>query len=228
VASLIGGLRGQTGVVCTGSVRGTIAAALLCAGACFAQQWEIGGAAGYGWYRGVRVNGPGEQASAGIRNRFAAGVVVTEDLYEHISGELRYMYHDGDPYISLNGGTANMQGQSHSFTYEVLMHVHERDSRLRPFIAVGAGGKYYRTTGPEPNPQPAPRDATLVRANEWKLLVSVGGGVTYRLRDHVLLRADFRDYITPFPKKLFVPTGNATDRGLFQQFTPMVGISYAF
>jgi hypothetical protein len=215
-------------VVSTGNVSSKFAAIFVCAGACFAQQWQIGGAIGYGWYRGVRVNGPGEQAAAGIRNRFAAGAVVTEDLYEHFSGELRYMYHDGDPYLSVGGRTANMQGQSHSFTYEVLAHLHERESRLRPFFAAGIGAKYYRTTGPEPNPQPAPREATLVRANEWKLLVSLGAGVTYRLHNHLLVRADIRDYITPFPKKLFVEADGATDRGLFQQFTPMVGISYWF
>src|SRR5688500_12362466 len=85
--------------------------------AAFPQQWQVGGAVGYGWYRGIRFNGPGAEASAGIRNRFVAGAVLTEDLYEHISGEVRYIYHDGDPYLSLGGRTANMQGQSHSFTY---------------------------------------------------------------------------------------------------------------
>jgi hypothetical protein len=29
-----------------------------------------------------------------IRNRFAAGAVFGEDLYEHFSGEVRYLYHD--------------------------------------------------------------------------------------------------------------------------------------
>jgi len=214
--------------VCTDNVSGKLAAALLCASACFAQEWQLGGVIGYGWYRDVRVNGPGEQASAGIRNRFAAGAVLTEELYEHVSGEIRYMYHDGDPFLSLNGRTASMQGQSHSFTYELLLHLRDRDSRLRPFVAVGGGGKYYRTTGPEPNPQPAPREAILVRENDWELLVSAGIGASYRLTNHVLLRADFRDYITPFPKGLFVPSAGATDRGLFQQFTPMVGLSYGF
>jgi hypothetical protein len=44
----------------------------------------------------------------------------------------------------------------------------------------------------------------------------------------VLLRADFRDYITPFPKRLFVQAQGGTDRGLFQQLTPSVGIGYVF
>jgi hypothetical protein len=201
---------------------------LLCAGVCFAQQWEIGGAIGYGWYRGARVNGPGAEAQAHIGNRFVAGAVATEDLYDHLSGEVRYVYQDGDPILSLNGAQARIQGQSHAFTYDLLIHIHSPEQRLRPFIALGAGAKYYRTTGPAPGIQPAPLEATLVRANDWKLLVSVGFGATYRLRNHLLVRADFRDYITPFPKKLFVPAAGATDRGLFQQFTPMVGLGYWF
>jgi hypothetical protein len=196
--------------------------------ACLAQEWEIGGAIGYGAYRDVRVNAPGAEATAGIRNRFVAGAVITEDRYDHLSGEIRYMYHDGDPFLSFNGRQGNVQGQSHSFTYDLLIHARPRSERLRPFLALGAGAKYYRTTGPEPNPQPAPNVASVVRANDWKFLASVGFGATYRLREHVLLRADFRDYITPFPKKLFIPVNGGTDRGLFQQFTPMIGVSYGF
>jgi hypothetical protein len=212
--------------VCTENVKPLLL--VLGVSACFAQSWEIGGVFGYGAYRDVRVNGAGAQATAGIHNRFAAGAVITENLYDHISGEIRYLYQDGDPFLSLNGKTGNIQGQSHSFTYEVLLHPRKIEERLRPFVAVGAGAKYYRTTGPEPSPQPAPAEATLVRANEWRFLTSVGGGVTYRLRNHLLVRADFRDYITPFPRKLFVPGANATDRGFFQMFTTTVGVGYWF
>lgn len=193
-----------------------------------AQAWEVSGVFGYGSYRDVRVNGPGETATAGIRNRFAAGATLTEDLYDHLSGEIRYLYQDGDPFISLNGKTANIQGQSHTFTYEFLAHIRPPEQRLRPFFAFGAGGKYYRTTGPEPNPQPAPNEAALVKTDQWRLVVSVGAGVTYRFRNHVIVRADFRDYITPFPGQIFLATPGATDRGLFQMFTTTVGVGYWF
>ena len=204
------------------------AAALLFASAALAQQWEVGGTLGYGWYRKVRVNGPGAEASVGIRNRFVAGAVLTEDLYEHVSGEIRYTYHDGDPFISLGARTANMQGQSHSFTYDTLLHVRDRDSRLRPFFAAGLGAKYFRITGPPPATQPAPGVATLVADSQWRLLVSIGAGVSYRLPNHLMIRADFRDYISPMPRKLFAPAPGATGRGLMHQFTPMVGIGFWF
>lgn len=211
-------------------MRTKLATALLLAtaSAAFAQQWQFGGSLGYGWYRGIRVNGPGAEATGGIRNRFTAGFVVTEDLYERISGELRYIYHDGDPYLSLGGRTGNMQGQSHSFTYDTLFHIREREQRIRPFIAAGVGAKYFRATGPAPSAQPAPGVASLVQDTQFRLLVSVGGGVIYRLPNHMLVRADFRDYISPVPRKLFAPAANATARGLLHQFTPMIGFGFWF
>lgn len=183
---------------------------------------------GYGTYRDVRVNGAGAEATAGIRNRFAAGAVFCEDLYERFSGEIRYVYHDGDPFLAAGGKTGNIQGQSHALSYDVLFHARDRDEKLRPYAVLGIGAKYYRTTGPEPSPQPAPAIAELVRVNQWQVLMDWGFGVKYRLHRHLIVRGDFRDYITPFPKKLFVPAGNGTDRGLFQMFSPMFGVSYLF
>jgi hypothetical protein len=205
-----------------------LVAAWLFASAALAQQWEVGGSLGYGWYRNARVSGPGAEATTGIRSRFVAGAVVTEDLYEHISGEVRYLYHDGDPFIRLAGNTANMQGQSHSLTYETLFHVRNRDHRLRPYVAAALGAKYYRTTGPAPAGQPAPGVALLVPGNQWRLLFGFGAGVSYRFPNHLILRADFRDYISPIPFKLFAPVGNATNRGLMHQFTPMLGVGFWF
>ena len=81
---------------------------------------------------------------------------------------------------------------------------------------------------PHPFPQPVSQIANLVRVNQWQYVVDVGVGFKYRLHNHVMLRGDFRDYITPFPKKLFAPVGNAADKGLFQQFTPTLGLGYWF
>jgi hypothetical protein len=201
---------------------------LFLAGACFAQQWEVGGFIGYGWYRDGTIFGPGESIQAGIRNRFAAGAVVGEDLYEHVSGEVRWMYHDGHPFLSGPGVNTDIQGNSHTFTYDMLFHVYPPEHRLRPFVAVGIGAKDYIIAGPEPNPQPIPAVASLIAQDQWKLVVDVGFGVKYLLRPHVLVRADFRDYMTSFPRAQLVPAAGNTARGIFQQFTPMFGVSYWF
>ncbi len=223
-------MRAARAVVLTRRVTWRIlSAACLAAAVCSAQpHYELGGAIGYGVYRDVRVNSGFGDATVGIRNRFVAGAVLCEDLYEHVSGEIRYLYQDGDPFLSTGSRRANIQGQSHAFHYDLLLHPRPREARFRPFLAAGVGAKYYRTTGPEPNPQPAPQIADLVKTNQWRWLVTVGAGVKYRVSDHIILRGDFRDYITPFPTALFVPTTGGTDRGLFQQFTPTFGLSYSF
>ena len=90
------------------------------------------------------------------------------------------------------------------------------------------GAKYYVIIGPAPVPQPMPKIAVLVGKNQWKALFTGGGGVKVRLSDHILVRADFRDYITAFPTRLIVPAPNGTDHGIFHQFTPLFGVSYVF
>jgi len=206
--------------------------ALLLPAAWAQPQFEIGGFIGYGFYRNATIYTAAGDATAGIRNRFAAGAVIGEDLYEHISGELRYTYQDGDPFVSAAGASGSVRGNenggSHAFDYALLFHLKPRASKLRPFFEVGAGAKYYRPNGPEPDPQPLPNIVTLTNQADWRFLTTVGVGIKYRWKQHILLRADFRDYITPFPKRIFVQAQGGTDRGLFEQFTPSVGISYWF
>lgn len=200
----------------------------LCVSACFAQQYEIGGAIGYGWYRNGTIFGPGASATAGIRNRFAAGAIVGEDLYQHISGEVRYMYHDGHPFLQSGGVKTDVQGESHTFTYDVLIHAAPREARLRPFVAAGAGAKDYVISGPAPRQTVFPGLGSITTRDEWKFVASVGGGIKFRLAQHLLLRADFRDYLSAFPKRQLAPAAGNTARGIFQQFTPMFGVSYFF
>jgi len=200
----------------------------LAAGAAFGQPYEIGADIGYGIYRDGTIYAPGGDARAGIRNRFAAGAVIGEDLFEHFSGEIRYQYQDGHPFLSSGSVSKDIQGQSHTFSYDFLFHIMPRASRIRPFFAAGAGAKYYETVGPAPEPQPLPAIATLNALNQWKFAPSFGGGVKIRLQEHVLVRADFRDYLTAFPKREIAPAMGGTARGIFEQFTPMFGVSYVF
>ena len=62
--------------------------------------------------------------------------------------------------------------------------------------------------------------------------MQVGAGtaaldIMYRLREHVLLRGEFLDYLTTFPRQI-VPIPHNTARGVFEQFTPLFGVSYSF
>jgi hypothetical protein len=200
----------------------------LAAGPSLFAQWEFGGAIGYGIYRDGTVFGAGTSVEAGIHNRFAAGAVLAEEQYNYLSGEFRYLYHDGHPFVSSGGIRTDIQGQSHTFTYDLLVHFEPRDRKLRFFVAGGGGGKYYVIAGPAPVVQPWANVATLTTQDEWKFVVDVGGGLKYRVARHVQVRVDFRDYMTTFPKRQIAPVTGNTARGIFQQFTPMAGVSYVF
>lgn len=209
------GIQRRIGLLCL------VASAWPCLG-----QWEIGGAAGYGIYRNASMYAPAGQAIAGVRNRFTLSGFIGEDLYDRLSGEFRYTYHDGDPFLEAGGVRANIQGQSHAFHYDALFQFLPRRARVRPYFSVGVGAKQYVVTGPENPSQPLGRIGLLTGTDEWKPLLAAGGGVKVRFSEHVSLRLDFRDYVTPFPKKVIAPAPFATARGLLQQFTPMVGFSY--
>jgi hypothetical protein len=199
--------------------------ALLWTAPLLAQQWEIGAGAGYGLYRNVRVNAPAGTAAVGVRDRFVLTAILGEDLYPRISGEVRYTYQDGDPFVESGSAKANIQGQSHSFHYDVLVHTHNRESRMRPYIAVGVGAKLYRVTGPENPDQPLASIARLAARDETKPLVTAGGGIKLRVADRYRLRFEFLDYVTPFPRNVIRPAPLGTARGLFQQFTTMISLA---
>jgi len=200
--------------------------AVLWASACLAAgPFEAGGFLGYGAYRTATVFAPDGTATAGIDNRFVAGAFFSEDLYEHLSGELRYVYQDGDPFVTAGGQRGNIQGQSHAVHYDFLIRPLRRDARLQPYFAVGAGMKYYRTAGPAPVTQPLPQIVTLASRSEVSGLFTEGVGVKYRLTGHIFINGDFLDYVTKFPRNLFVPAAGGTDRGIFHQFTPSLGVS---
>ena len=196
--------------------------------AAFGQQYEVGADFGYGWYRNGSIYSASGSVQAGIRNRFAAGIILGDEFSEYVSGEFHYLYQDGHPFLQAAGAKVDIQGQSDALTLELLFHFKPRKHRLRPFIAGGFGGKEYVIAGPAPFPQPIPDIASLTTNDVWKVVFSVGGGAQFTARPHVLLRAEFLDYITTFPRQQIVPAPHNTARGVFEQFTPLFGISYTF
>jgi opacity protein-like surface antigen len=196
--------------------------------AAFGQQYEIGADAGYGFYRNGTIYSAVGSAEAGMRNRFAAGIHLGYEFSNYVSVRFSYLYHDGHPFLQAPGVRTDIQGQSHALTVDALFHFKPRNHRFRPFVGGGAGAKGYVIAGPEPFPQPIPQIASLTTNDVWKLAFDVGGGVTYLLRPRLLLRAEFRDYLTTFPRQQIVPAPHNTARGIFEQFTPLFGVSYTF
>lgn len=201
---------------------------LLAIGSCAAQVWEVGGAAGYSFYKNGTLKTPAGEGSAGFRHGVAFGAVLGNDLYEYVGGEFRYTRVDNTVKLSLGGQEARFGGESHAFHYDFLVHGASREAVVRPFLAAGGGAKFYRGTGQERAIQPLMQYAVLTRTDDWQPLVSFGGGVKVRVAENVLVRFDFRDYATPFPKGLITPMGGSSVGGWMHNLVPLVGISAIF
>lgn len=206
-----------------------ISVALALAGACAAQEWEVGGMASYGFYRDLTAAGPAGSALAGFNNGTAYGAVLGYNSAGRFSGELRYSYLNSDLKLSSGGTSATFSGIAHAIHYDVLFHprVHH-GSRILPFAAAGFGIKDYIGTGTESAYQPLENIALLTKTHEVTPMISVGGGIKMVLGARLLLRAEMRDYITTFPTHVITPLPGTHIGRWLNDFVPMVGISYVF
>src|SRR5580700_10790324 len=90
---------------------------LSAASAAFAQQWEFGAEGGGSLLSNVSVSGPAGKATAGFAPGAAFGVFFGENLYTHLTGEIRYEYLQSDLRISSGGQTAQgFTGMAHAST----------------------------------------------------------------------------------------------------------------
>ena len=207
---------------------GLIVFALASAGVSQAQEWEIGGIGGAGFANGLSVARGGTSATTGFKSGVAFGGFAASNLYTHLSGEIRYTYQMSDLKLSGSGSEVTFKGVSHAIHYDLVYHMANKRSKVQPFVAAGAGVKLYRGTGREQAYQPLSNFAYLTKTEDLRPLISAGGGIKYRISDHMFFRAEVRDYITPFPKKVITPAPGAKVSGWLQDFVPMFGISFIF
>jgi opacity protein-like surface antigen len=201
----------------------------LISGVAMAQEWELGGMASYAFFKNQSLLSPDGPASAGFKPGPAFGGVVGYNApHRWIGGEFRYTYQDTPLKVSAAGSEATFGGRSHLIHYDVLIHAPQHRSRLQPFAAIGGGMAVYRGTGDEQAYQPLSNYAILTHTQDVKPLISVGAGVKYQISPRLSFRAEFRDYITPFPTKVITPIPGNTVGGWLNNFVPMFGLSYIF
>ena len=195
---------------------------------CFAQQWEFGGLGGGSFVPGAAVSSPFGSATAGFQTGAAAGAFAGQNLYPHISGEVRYEFLQSNLQLSSGGNSASFSGVAHMIHYDVLYHSNRKGSRTQYFAAAGAGMKIFDGTGQQEAYQPLSQYAYFTRTRVLKPMWDVGGGMKYALSPRMILRTEIRDFMTMFPKDLIAPAPGAKFGGLLHNFVPMVGISYEY
>lgn len=203
-----------------------VCVALATVPAAIGQKWEFGGGVGGGFYTSQDVTGSAGSASAKIQSNLAGSAWLVNNGQGRWGGELRYDYQMGDLALSAGGTQATFAGMSHALHYDVLWYSRPNGSKVRPFIAVGAGIKAYEGTGTEVVFQPLSNIALLTKSQDLTPLVSVGGGVKVQIAPHVQVRLEVHDYLSPFPSKVIMPNVGSKVGGWLQDFVPMVGISF--
>jgi hypothetical protein len=204
-----------------------VLAAAPVAGLC--QQWEIGGTGGYGWYSNPSISNPPLSVEAGFPARGTIGAVFGENMYEHLGGEIRWLFRFGGPQLKSDGIRTNIDGYSNVVVYDFLFHITPREDKFRPFVAAGAGIKAFTSSGDVLVNQPLTDFARLVgHHTQTEPAISVGAGFKYRFARHVLVRVDFRTYFSPLPDEIFLRRRPAVLHGWVYDFVPMAGISYVF
>lgn len=206
----------------------TITALFVLAPACLAQKWDVGGVTGGGFYNHVGVSNAVSGATAGLENGFGFGAILGQNVSEHLSGEIRYEYQFSDLKVSRSGENVTFGGHSHTMHYDVLFHSRSVRSRVRPFVALGGGVRVFRGTGTETSYQPLSSFVLLTRTQEWKPMVTFGGGVKYAISPRLSLRVEVRDFLTTFPVKVIAPAPGSHLSGWLHDVVPMIGVTFVF
>lgn len=191
-----------------------------------AQKWEFGGGVGGGFYTSQDVSLASTSASAKVASNIAGSAWLANNKGDRWGGEMRFDYQLGDLRLSQGGTTASFGAQSYAVHYDVVYHFAPSGSKIRPFVAIGAGVKVFQGTGTEVVYQALSQFALLTKDQDLVPLISGGVGFKMQLSEHVQLRAEVNDFATPFPKKVIAPNSGAKVGGWLQDFVPMVGISY--
>jgi hypothetical protein len=195
--------------------------------AAHAQTLEIGVVGGGGFLPGVPVAGAPSSVSAGFQTGPAVGAMFTQNMYSRVSGEITYLFEESTLHLSSGTDSASFAGRTHVLQYEILYHLHPRNVRVRPYLAVGGGMKFFQGTGAEAAYQPLMQYAYLTRTNQLKPMLTFGGGVTVALRGKMTARFDLRDQLTSFPTQVISPAPGMAINGWLHDFVPTVGLEWA-
>jgi len=205
-----------------------LAAGVLASAPLSAQRWEFGAGAAGTFYTAKDVTVASAKATAGFKSGWGASAWLGNDMHSYIGGEIRYMYQQNDLKLASGGREYLFGGRSQTIHYDFLVHAAPRGSKIRPFLAAGAGFRGYEGTGREIAVQPLNNFAFLTKTTEWVPVVSIGGGIKFMATKRLSFRAEFRDYLSPVPNKVIAAAPGAKLNGWYHNFVALLGVSVLF
>ena len=97
---------------------------------CLAQPWELGAIGGYGWYHDSSMANATGSSLSGIPHRAAFGVTFSENMYNYVGGEIRYLFRFGGPELKSSGMEASLGGLSEVTSQAIGSRAVHRSARL--------------------------------------------------------------------------------------------------
>ncbi len=202
--------------------------ASACAPALLAQSWEVGVGVGGAFHNAQTFTNAIGNADASLSSGIVASAWVGNNSKGRWGGELRYDYENTNLKLSSGGTNVTFGANTQAVHYDFLYHFASQEAAVRPFVAAGAGVKFFNGTGTETVAQPLMGIGLLTKTSELKGMVSLGGGVKFNLNHMMQLRLEVHDYITPFPTKVIAPALGTKTSGWLMDFVPMGALAITF
>ena len=193
-----------------------------------AQKWEFGAGGGASFYTNKDVVNRLGTAETGFSPGYTATAWLGQDSFGHVGGEIRYHFAKNDLKLSAGGTKIGFSAHTHTVGYNVLIHTQPKSAKVRPYVLFGGGVKIFRGTGAPRASQPLSQFAVLTNTDQPKPYVQFGAGVKVNMGEHLYIRAEFTDQMSPFPNEVILPVQSGSLSGWIHNFLPVFGIGVAF
>ena len=204
-----------------------LAALPLLAPAVQAQNWEVGVGGGASFYTKQTIASTAGSVEASFQPGFGFTAYAGQTGRRY-GGEIRFDYFMNDMQLAGMGKSFRFGGSSQAIYYDIMVLAGSKEARVRPYLSVGGGVKFYQGTGQDMAVQPLGNIAVLTRTSQWKPLITAGGGIRFQLSQRTVLRAEVKTFITQNPGDVITSiTGQGGD-GWIYNFAPVFSVAFIF
>src|ERR1051325_9570371 len=201
-----------------------VALAIVLTSSAAASDWQATASVGFGKYHYVSFDGPARSGEAGIGARYILDAAIGRALGDHLAIEGAWTFQDGDFEIKSGGAKTAFDAHAHSFHADLYLYPRGRNAWVRPFVDGGLGIRLYQ--GIETvAPRPLAAFGAFAHATDDRALFIVGLGLEAGFWKHWAVRAQFRDFATPFPSSVIVPAAGVSAGGWLHDFAATLGIT---
>ena len=204
-----------------------VALLVAIAPAVFAQRWEFGVGGGGSFFTKQTLTSPAGSVDASFQPGFV-GTAYAAQMGRRYGGEVRYAYFFNDMKLEGMGKSFSFGGRSQLVTYDFQIFLGNRESKVRPFVSVGGGVRWFEGTGQDMAVQPLEAVAVLTRTHQMRPVASAGAGIRIQTSARTALRAELKAYFSQNPSDIITPVTGTGGNSWIVNFAPMLNIAFVF